>query len=149
MPAPVSPGLYWVQIGATLAMFGWMAWRYAKTLRSKPSFKKADVVFQEWNASGRSQKNIITKLGGARNCVRLVVTKDFLWVTSYFPFSLFTPLYDLEHVIPLSTIVSVQQTKYLWRHSFLLTYRDSAGSTHTLKLLTRKPDDFVRSLGVK
>jgi hypothetical protein len=106
-------------------------------------------VFQEWFASGCSQKNIVTKLGGGRNCLRLVVTRNFLRVTSWFPFSTIAPLYDMEHVIPLASIQSVRRSTFLGSRSFLLTYRDGSGEEHVLGLFPRKPDDFIRSLGVK
>jgi len=134
---------------ATVAVLGWWAWRYFRAVRAKPRFEAADVVFQEWFASGCSQKNIITKLGGARNCLRLVVTRSFLWVTSWFPFSLIAPFYDMEHVIPLHAIVSVRRSRFFGRSTFLLAYRDLKGGGHTLRLLPKKPDDFIVSLGVK
>jgi hypothetical protein len=149
MPSQIHPALYWTGITATVAVFGWWVGRYAKTVRARPHFEQADVVFQEWFASGCSQKNILTKLGGARNCLRLVVTKRFLWVTSWFPFSLIAPFYDMEHLIPLDTIVSVRRSSFLGRRTFLLTYRDSKGDEHTLRLLPPKPDDFIGSLGAK
>jgi hypothetical protein len=90
-----------------------MVWRYVRSIQMRPSFTQADVVFQEWFASGCSQKNIITKIGGARNCLRLVVTGSFLWVTSWFPFSLIAPLYDMEHVIPLRSIIPAPGP-FLW-----------------------------------
>jgi hypothetical protein len=114
-----------------------------------PKIESADIVYQERFASGCSQKNIFTKLGGARNCLRLVVTKDFLWVTSWFPFSIFTSLYDLEHVIPLDSILSVRRLCGVMRNSILLTYRDALCGEHSLKLFTWKPNDFIRSLGVE
>jgi hypothetical protein len=149
MPLQIHPALYWFSIAATVALFGWLVWRYARGVQARPRFEPADVVFQEWFASGCSQKNIITKIGGARHCLRLVVTNSFLWVTSWFPFSLIAPFYDMEHVIPLNTIISVRSASFLGSRTFLLTYRDSAGGTHTLRLLPKRPDDFIRSLGVK
>jgi hypothetical protein len=149
MPSHIQPVFYWFSITATVAMFGWWAWQYIRTVRDRPRFEAADVVFQEWFASGCSQKNIITKLGGARNCLRLVVTKSFLWVTSWFPFSLIAPFYDMEHVIPLHAIVSVRSSRFVGRNTFLLTYRGVNCEEHTLRLLPRKPNDFIRSLGLK
>ena len=72
-----------------------------------------------------------------------------LWVTLWFPFSLFAPIYDLEHVIPLDAIMSVRRSHFLGRRTFLLSYRDSAGGTHTLRLIPRQPDEFIQRLGVK
>src|SRR5438874_12185634 len=101
MPAQTHPHFYWLSLAVTAVVVGWWAWRYLRAVRARPRFDAADVVFQEWFASGCSQKNIITKLGGARNCLRLVVTRSFLWVTSWFPFSLIATFYDMEHVVPL------------------------------------------------
>lgn len=114
----------------------------------RPRFEPAEVVFQERFASGCSQKNILTQLGGARNCLRLVVTERVLWVTSWFPFSLLAPFYDLEHVIPLDAIVSVRRSSFFGKATLLLTYRDAGACGHTLMLLPRQPDAFIRSLGV-
>jgi hypothetical protein len=149
MHSEIHPVLYWLSIIATAAVLLWAALRYFRAVRDRPRFEAADVVFQEWFASGCSQMNIITKLGGARNCLRLVVTKKFLWVTSWFPFSLIAPFYDMEHVIPLDAIVSVRHSRFVGRDTLLLTYLDSAGDTHTLRLLPKKPNDFITSLGVK
>jgi hypothetical protein len=69
-------------------VIGYIVWLYVRALRMKPRFEPSDIVFQERFASGCSQKNILTKLGGARNCLRLVVTRSFLWVNlmvSFFP----------------------------------------------------------------
>jgi hypothetical protein len=148
MRLEIHPVFYWLSTIAAAAVLAWWAWRYFRAVRDRPRFEKADVVYQEWFASGCSQKNIITKLGGARNCLRLVVTKNFLWVTSWFPFSLIAPFYDMEHVIPLDAIVSVRHSRFVGRNNLLLTYRDCKG-THTLRLLPRKPNDFIASLGVK
>ena len=149
MPSDIHPALYLLSMAATVAVLGWWVWRYFRAVGAKPSFEAADVVFQEWFASGCSEKNIITKLGGARNCLRLVVTRSFLWVTSWFPFSLIAALYDMEHVIPLDAIVSVQRSRFFGRSTFLLTYRDANREEHTLRLLPKNPDDFIASLGVK
>jgi hypothetical protein len=149
MRLEIHPVLYWLSVAATAAVLCWWAWRYFRAVRDRPRFQKADVVYQEWFASGCSQKNIITKLGGARNCLRLVVTKNCLWVTSWFPFSLIATFYDMEHVIPLDAIVSVRHSRFVGRNTLLLTYWDSRGETRTLRLLPKKPNDFIRSLGVK
>jgi hypothetical protein len=110
-----------------------------------PSIRPSDIVYQEWYASGHSRKNLLTRLGGARNCLRLVVTRDVLWVTSWFPFSLFTPVYDLEHVIHRDQIISVRRCGLLLR-SVLITFRDDRGSERTLRLWPWRPAEFLGSL---
>jgi len=149
MPPQFDSTVNILSIAATAAGFGYFVSLFMQARRRRPRFEPADVVFQEWNASGCSQKNILTKLSGARNCLRLVVTRNILWVTLWFPFSLFAPIYDLEHVIPLDAIMSVRRSHFLGRRTFLLSYRDSAGGTHTLRLIPRQPDEFIQRLGVK
>jgi hypothetical protein len=112
-----------------------------------PSIKPSDVLFQEWFASGHSRKNLLTLLGGARNCLRLVVTKDMLRVTSWFPFSMITPFYDLEHVIPRDRITAVRRSWAFLLPSVLVTFRDAAGEEHTLWLFSWRPAEFLGSLG--
>src|ERR1051325_9388404 len=133
MPSQTHQALYWFSIIATVAVLGWAAWRYARAVQTRPRFEPAEVVFQEWFASGSSQKNIITKIGGARNCLRLVVNRKFFWVTSWFPFSLMATFYDMEHVISLDAIVSLRHSRLLGCNTLLLTYRDSNGKSHTLR----------------
>jgi hypothetical protein len=112
-----------------------------------PSIQPSDIIYQEWFASGHSRKNILTRLGGARNCLRLVVTKDLLWVTSWFPFSLFAALYDLEHVVPRAQILSVRRSRTFLMPSVLLSFRDVEGAEHTLRLYPCRRNKFLRSLG--
>ena len=66
----------WVFLG-----FGW---RWLKRIRRGsifPEIAPGQIRYQEWTASGRSYKNWYTQLGGANNCLKLVVTDDELWVT--------------------------------------------------------------------
>ena len=100
---------------ASLAMIFFTIILCKATLQSRafavtPTVAPSDIIYQEWYASGHSRKNILTRIGGARNCLRLVVTKDLLWITSWFPFSLITAFYDLEHVIPRDQIMSVRRS---------------------------------------
>ncbi len=110
------------------------------------TFDEADVIYQEWFASGYSHKNVFTRLGGARNCLRLVVTRQFLFVTSWFPFSIFTPIYDLEHQIPLDSNLSIRESWWFITSSYVVSYRDSRGMDHKLQLLPWKAKAFTESL---
>jgi len=149
MPSHIHPVLDWLSIAAAVALCGCMVWRYARSLQMRPRFTQADVAFQEWFASGCSQKNIITKIGGGRNCLRLVVTGSFLWVTSWFPFSLIAPFYDMEHVIPLRSITAVRQERFFGRLTLIVTFTADDGASHSLRLAPKNPEAFSRSLGVK
>jgi hypothetical protein len=149
MPTQIHPVLDWLSIAASVAVIGYTVWRYVRSLQMKPGFTQAEVVFQEWFASGCSQKNIITKIGGARNCLRLVVTESFLWVTSWFPFSLIAPFYDMEHVIPLRSITAVRRDHFFGRLTFIVTFTATDGESHSLRLAPKNPEAFTQSLKVK
>jgi hypothetical protein len=130
-------------------MFAYLAYKYAVAISNRPAIARADIIFQEWFASGWSLKNILTQFGGANNCLRLVVTRNQLWVTSWFPFSLFSAFNDLEHVIPLNRITSAE-TRDGWFSTFiLLSYADEYHETHSLKLRPKNPLGFLRALGIK
>jgi len=105
------------------------------------------ILYKEWFASGHSRKNIFTQLGGARGCLKLVVTNAFLHVSILFPFSLGAGLFDLNHTIPRSRIVSVRRTRYFFRTAIIVTFRDAAELEGTLCLHPRRPDAFLESLG--
>ena len=112
-----------------------------------PSIKPSNILFQEWFASGHSRKNLLTRLGGARNCLRLIVTQDELRVTSWFPFSMLTAFYDLEHVIPRDRIIAIRRSWSCLLPAVLVSFRDAAGGEHTLSLYPWRPEKFLRSLG--
>jgi hypothetical protein len=139
----------WLSLCVSAAMLAYMAYRYAAALSHRPAIAKADIVFQEWFASGCSMKNILTQLGGANNCVRLVITRELLWVTSWFPFSLLSAFYDMEHVIPLNRIISVETRQGWFMTAIYLSYANDDGDTQSLKLRPKNPMGFLRALGVE
>jgi len=91
-------------------------------------------------------KNILTQLGGARGVLRLVVTDKLLWVTSWFPFSLLAPFYDMEHVIPLGQITNVETRERWMSTEIRLSYADTNGEIHLLKLIPRDQRGFLQAL---
>jgi hypothetical protein len=142
--------LYYVFFGFSSAVSVGMAiyivWRYVQSRRRRPNLTKDEIIFEERFASGCSQKNFLTKLGGANNCLRLVVTKQYLWVTSWFPFSLLTPFYDLDHLIAWSSVQSIRRDRSLRTPTFFITFTTDDGKSHCLKLAPRDPDKFAQSL---
>jgi hypothetical protein len=139
--------LFWLSFLPAIVFFGYIVRRNIVAFRARPRIAKEDIVYQEFFASGASQKNVLTKLGGGRNCVRLVVTRDLLWVTSWFPFSLIAPIYDGVHVIPLPSISSVQPSRFAGSDSILLSYTDESGRSHTLRLIPKHQERFLAAIG--
>ena len=139
----------WLSLCLFVAMLAYLAYRYVFALTNRPVIEKGDVVFQEWFASGCSMKNILTQFGGGRNCVRLVITSQLLWVTSWFPFSLLSALYDMEHVIPLNRITSAEESERWFSTVIYLSYADEYGDTHSLKLIPKNPAGFIKALSIR
>jgi hypothetical protein len=137
---------YWISYSLFVLMCAYILYKYVLAALNRPRIQKIDILYQEWFASGRSTKNILTQLGGGNNCVRLVITKDLLWVTSWFPFSIFAPAYDLEHVIPLDWITEVEQKSGFVLKGIRLTYVDADGAAHSLKLVPRNEEGFLRAI---
>jgi len=142
----------WYQRLPFIVFFGALAWRVAVWFMSwirRPRFRKEDILFQEWFASGSSRKNFLTSMGGASNCVRLVVTADHLWVTLWFPFALLAAPCDLDHLISRASLVSVERKQTRWGGEyFVVVFRLPSGSTRELRLAPKKPAAFAAALGV-
>src|SRR5262245_27905278 len=137
---------YWIINSLFVLMCAYIIYKYFLALQNRPRIQKIDILYQEWFASGCSTKNILTQFGGGNNCVRLVITKDLLWVTSWFPFSLLAPSYDMEHVIPLGWITEVESKQgSMWR-GIRLTYADANVATRSLKLVPRNEECFLRAI---
>lgn len=123
--------------------------RWVVAVRDRPHIAKSEIIYQEWFASGASRKNFITSIGGARNCLRLVVTRDTLWITSWFPFILFSPLFDLEHVINRTNIKSVERTSFLGQRCLVLAFSDRLEADRSLRLVPKNVEQFIAALGIK
>ncbi|MEI9895217.1 MAG: hypothetical protein WDN28_15335 [Chthoniobacter sp.] len=115
----------------------YLARRSLVARRHRSAIARADILYRESFASGTSQKNLLTQFGGAHACLRLVVTKDLLVITSWFPFTLLMPVYDLEHAIPISHIVSLDDLQSFERTGLLLIYAD-ATARHIRSIFFRK-----------
>ena len=133
-------------LGGFIAI-GYLVRTSRKARSQRPVIAAEEILFQESFASGRSLKNLFTRAGGANNCLRLVITKELLLVTSWFPFSLISPHSDLEHVIPRGTILSVEPYSAFRRKGLQLAYTDAKGESHSLQLFPRDLNGFLRALG--
>ena len=90
--------------------------------------------------------HILTKLGGGRNCLRLRVTRNLIIISSWFPFSLLAPVFDLVHVIPYSAIIEIKPTKTLWMKCITITYRDKYQDSVTFTVISKNHDKFTSAL---
>jgi len=127
---------------------GSVAYRKA---RGKPVlfFGVPGASFQERNASGHSKSSLLSRLGGASNCLVVAVVRDRVVIRPWFPFTLmFLPeIYNLEFEFRVQDVVNATPVKSVFGNRLDLSFRNSAGETEAVALYLRNPDRFVESLG--
>ena len=128
----------------TIIVFSWMFWRRIK--RNLFPKEAKNILYQERTASGRSHKNWLTKMGGARNCLRLVITDDELWITPLFPFSALAGVFDMDHRISREKIIAVESHQVVLKKSLLISYRDDKNKEHLIEVMPRNIEKFETTL---
>ncbi len=129
----------------------YFSWRWEEKRKRGPLFPAlldAPILYQENFASGRSRKNVITRLGGASYCLRLIVTTNEVWVTSFFPFTLFTDFYDLEHRILKQNIIAVREKSIIFTRLLIIAYINREGQRAEIELVSRCYDKFKQALEI-
>lgn len=120
---------------------------FYRHLKGKPLFpgQLPDSLFSEAWASGRSNKNMMTKLGGARNCLLVSANEKTVQITPRFPFNLmFLPeVYDLEYQIPKNKILSVTRERKMGVEMIELRFLDDSGDEKSVALKLRNPEQFL------
>lgn len=100
---------HWTFVAPIVWLGAWVAGSiiYRRKLH-KPLFPRApdNAVFAEAWCSGRSLRNLLTRFGGARNCLLVYVVDGSLTIIPVFPFNLlFLPeIYGLEATVPVSQV---------------------------------------------
>jgi hypothetical protein len=136
----------WLWIGLVVAAS--VIYRRSKGKAIYPSKPKDSLYYEGW-ASGHSNSNILTKLGGARNCLSVAVTADSLIIQLRFPFNLmFLPeIYGLEYHISGSSIRSLEKKGRLFWKGVEVQFIDTDGGLKSLSLYLKNTDDFVAAIG--
>ena len=136
-----------------LLAVGWIALAIAVSIafrkkRGKPIFPKApqDAIFSERRCSGRSLDTPWARIGGAQNCLLVVLTPQKLTVIPTFPFNLiFLPeVYGLDHSLDISAIREVTDRKGILGRYLTITYANP--KLRRLELRLRHHDTFIGSL---
>ena len=133
-------------VTTAIAVFASIAYRIRKQ-KSVPSIPQQDVLFIEHWASGASHKNQLTKLGAARNCLSVTLSRNSLIIAPMFPFNLmfFPEVYDLEHVIPRSAIKNVEADGPKGSRSVFVEY-ESQGVRKRFELALRRREEFLGAI---
>lgn len=112
----------------------------------------SEILYQENGVSGSSHKSMLTRLGGARNCLLVTATKNDIDIHPSFPFNLmFLPeIYDLKHRIAVKDIKSIQRTEHvIGKPSIKIEYLQSGRESKTVELYLGNTDKFLASIGRK
>lgn len=129
-------------------LLAYMVVRAAIAHRKAAVVRAQQTLYEEWTASGCSERNLITKIGGARGCLRLVVTERHLWVTSWpwTPFVLLAVVYDMEHVIPLPSIRRAEVGRRFGRLALWLDFERADGESRSIAIVPKQPRRFAAAL---
>ena len=134
--------------GCFLWVGGWLiASAFHRRIKGKPIVPRApsDAVFRENWCSGRSLRNMLTRIGGARNCLMVYVRGNELVVTPKFPFTLlFLPeVFGLEVRVPVASITAVERVPV--GRGLRITFAE--GSPPPMELKLRDESGLLRHLG--
>lgn len=131
-------------LGVGLCLFGFAAMAWWQILRGPqfPSLSSVNVLHRERFASGCSHRSLITRLGGAKNMLHVVLTDTELWVTTFAYFRGVAGFYDLDHRIPLAEVTHIEDRG----KSVLITFNRGDYTSGTLQLRLRDKDHFIRQL---
>jgi hypothetical protein len=108
----------------------------------------ANATFSEAWTSGRSLKSVLSRIGGARNCLLVYIAGGTLTVTPIFPFNLmFLPeIFGLEFSVPV-TKIGVQQLDGIFGKRLRISTEGS--SREQIELSLRDPLGFQRAIAAK
>lgn len=109
--------------------------------------KPSNAIFCEDWCSGRSLRNGLTRIGGARNCLLIYVSGGELVVTPRFPFTLmFLPeIYGLDLRVSTAAIASVEPTQHFWGRGLRVSFHSPDLSPIVLRIHDERR--FIESLG--
>jgi len=125
--------------------FGYFYYKRRQRYPLFPDEAEVTILHKENMASGRSHKSIFTKFGGAQNCLKIIVTNDELWVTSWFPFLLLVDKIDLEHRIPKTSILKVDEKKKFWRTVFEISF-NSGDKNEMIEIIPKYKEQFREAI---
>lgn len=123
-------------------------WVYAVGRRREDQI--AGATFHETMLSGRSLKNWLTRVGGARNCLEVFVTPERVVIRPILLFDLFalTSIYGLRQTFLRRWITGVEKRDGMLAKTVVLRWRDDSGEENEFELDVSKRDELVALLSV-
>ncbi|MCW3107701.1 MAG: hypothetical protein JWQ09_2207 [Segetibacter sp.] len=118
--------------------------------KGKPLYPRtpSDSIYSEKWASGYSNKNFITKLGGARNCLLVAITPTHLVISPLFPFNLmFLPeVYGLEYKIRKENLRKISESSKFLFKVVTLDFISESGESLSMSLKLKNNQFFIEKL---
>jgi hypothetical protein len=138
------------------AAFGWVLFVIALSViyrlrKGKPILRPKSLTdrFSETWRSGSSHRNLLTRLGGARNCLWITVTDEEILVGLHFPFNLmFLPeIYGLEYRIRGSDVLSVDElSSFLLGKRMRVRFRSPARGEEIFEVAVKDVNGFRKAV---
>ena len=137
---------WWACVAWAASMFAAKYYWHKSRGRFLKDPPDSEIIYKESWASGRSMKSFRTRLGGASNCLKLMLTSDNLLITPVFPFSILGPELDLIHAIPIESIVSLDHDAAFFRKPLRIRFRNEDGTEGEVEVISRKPQEFEAAI---
>lgn len=133
----------WIVFG--LFFIAFLYARGKKALATFPHIASAQVIYHGQFASGFSTKSWITRNGGARKVLDVIVTDKELWIKGMPIFAAIGNKYDLVHRIQLDNITRItKQGKRI-----AIDFKSASDENKQIVLITKKPEDFLKAIDLK
>lgn len=106
----------------------------------------SSILYSESGASGRSHKSILTRSGGASNCLKIQVTSSHLYIRPFFPFIILGPHFDLIHVIPVYKIKKVESASGSINKGTDIVFTNENGENAKLTIVSKRTAELIAIL---
>ena len=124
----------------SIALHSVLLWRGWSNRPNFPTFSNGEMLFDEKGAGGYSLLSWHTRRFPRKNGIRVSIAREHLWIRPrLFRFVSIGFELDMVHEIPLVAVEEV----IVDDNEFDVTYRSSTGTSRSVRLWLRKPQDFL------
>ncbi|MCE7990758.1 MAG: hypothetical protein HEP71_02210 [Roseivirga sp.] len=124
-----------------LMAFGLMI-KGKRVLRIFPSLFEVQVVFREKGVSGGSLGSLMSRMGGTRKGLEVVVTTEELWIKPIPIVAGFSDTLDNVHKIELRDIINTE----VRGNTVLITFKTQSTQVKKVSLILKAPTAFLEAL---
>jgi len=121
-----------------------------RVYKGKPIFRPEfeEVHFFETWQSGWSNRDWLTRLGGARNCLWIAVTQDALWISPHFPFNLFfiPEAFHLDYRIPGEAVREFTRRSSGDETGVVIRFRHATGQEDSFEFTVKDFQKFQEAM---